>query len=375
MKIKGIKYISPLLDSSGYAQASRSYVMALHKLGIPLTLSPVSFEQSRPPLRKEEEEVFKKLMHKKINYNVVIYQLTPEFWKTYYEPGKLNVGYTVWETSKLHTDWPGYMNASVDLIFCPCEWNREVFISSGVKKSISVIPHIIDVHEFDGIQKYDIQGIKEDAFKFYGIFQLIERKHPAALLKSYWSAFPNGENVALILKTYRYGFDEPEKEEVRKIVRQLKAACNVTEHAPLHLILEPLSRDQILSLHSFGDCFVSLDRGEGFGLCGFEAGAAGKPIILTGFGGALEYAKPQFSYLVNYTLTPVFGMTQSPWYLGDQLWAEPDCANAVELMRHVYTHRKEAAAKGKQLRNSIKENFNNEVIGKRIVMEIENFKK
>lgn len=373
MKIKGIKFISPLLDSSGYAQASRSYVMALYKLGVPITLHPVSFEQTRSPLREEEEKVFKELLHKKIDYNVVIYQLTPEFWKPYYEPDKLNVGYTMWETSKLHPDWPGYMNKSADLILCPCEWNKEVFISSGVKKVISVIPLIIDVNEFNGVKKYSIEGIKSGVFKFYSIFQLSERKHPAALLKSYWSAFSNKENVALIIKTYRHDFDEPEKEETRKIIRQLKESCSLENPAPVYLILEPLSRDEILGLHSFGDCFVSLDRGEGFGLGAFEAGAAGNPIILTGFGGALEYAKPEHSYLVNYTLTPVFGMQQSPWYLGDQLWAEPDCANAVELMQRVFTNRKEADVRGNKLRNFIQENFNNEIIGKRIVTVIENF--
>jgi hypothetical protein len=50
MEIRGIKYTSPLFDGSGYAEASRQYILALHKMGIPITLEPISFEPARPDL-------------------------------------------------------------------------------------------------------------------------------------------------------------------------------------------------------------------------------------------------------------------------------------------------------------------------------------
>ena len=43
MEIKGIKYTAPVYDGSGYAEASRQYIQALHSLGIPLTVEPVTF--------------------------------------------------------------------------------------------------------------------------------------------------------------------------------------------------------------------------------------------------------------------------------------------------------------------------------------------
>lgn len=370
MKLKGIKYISPLFDSSGYAQASRSYVMALYKAGIPLTLAPVAFEQASPKLKDEERRVFDYLLHRDIDYNVVIVHLTPEFWPNHMEHDKFNVGYTVWETTRLHPAWSGHMNHA-DLILGPCQWNKDVFISSGVTKPIGIIPHISIASDYDGVKAFPVSGVKEGAFKFYSIFQFTERKHPLALVKSYWAAFPNGENVALIIKTYSGAFNEESKNSVKTAIQSIKRVMPMDNHPPIYLILDMLSRDQILGLHTYGDCFVSLDRGEGFGLCGFEAGAAGKPVIETGFGGALEYVKLEHSYPVNYTLTPVFGMPWSPWYRGDQMWAEPDCEHAIKQMQHVFENQEEAKLRGIALRQFIRDNFNEKIIGDKIINVIE----
>ena len=103
-----------------------------------------------------------------------------------------------------------------------------------------------------------------------------------------------------------------------------------------------LSEDEMKGLHARGDCYVSLDRGEGFGLNPFAAGACGNPIIVSGWGGSLEYAKEDNSYLIKCLETPVSGMPWSPWYRGDQLWAEPNIKHASELMKHVYDNQEEA---------------------------------
>jgi len=128
-----------------------------------------------------------------------------------------------------------------------------------------------------------------------------------------------------------------------------------------------LTEEEMSALHNRGDCYASLDRGEGFGLGGFQAGAVGNPIIVTGFGGALEYAKPEHSYLVDYVETPVFGMPWSPWYLLEQDWAFASATHGAKLMKHVYDNKDEAKEKGLKLQKYIYENFSWQVIGKKIV--------
>lgn len=369
MEIKGIKYIAPIFDNSGYAKASRGNILALHKLGVPLTLAPVSFEQAKPDLGKDGE-ILKDLVGKDIDYNIVLTHLTPEFWQQFGEPGKTNLAFTIWETEGLHPTWPKYMNASADKVLVGCHWNKEVFKIHGVEKPIGVVPHGINMSDFDNIEPYEIKGVSDDTYVFYSIFQWIERKNPNGLLRAYWSAFGPEDNVALVLKTYRFSYEDKEKELIRNLIKNLKRLVNLDYHPPVYLISHMLSEEEILGLHARADCYVSLDRGEGFGLSPFTAGACGNPIIVTNFGGVKEYAKDHVSYRVDCTKTPVFGMPQSPWYKADQLWAEPDLNHAMCLMRHAYENKTEAFARGQKLRNYIEENFSWEVIGKRIIEEI-----
>jgi glycosyltransferase involved in cell wall biosynthesis len=371
MEIIGIKHISPLYDSSGYSQAARSYVMALHKLGIPLTLEPITFEVSKPELTKDEERVFSELLYKKIDYNIVFLQLMPEHWPKLRELDKVNVGCTVWETTKLHKDWVEILNTCTSLVICPSKWNRDVFVDSGVTKPVSIVPYILDLEDFETIPKFEVSGIKKDAYKFYSVFQFTERKNPMALLKSYWATFQNGENVALILKTYKNDFSESQKKDVIGMVRRIKEIIKLKNYAPVFLVLDMMTREQVLGLNVFGDCYVSLDRGEGFGLGGFEAAASGNPVIVPGFGGVLEYAKPEFSYHINYTFTPVFGMPWVKHYQADQMWLDPDCHHAMQTMMHVYQNQEEAKEKGQQLRKFIGTNFTSDLVAASLVKEIE----
>jgi glycosyltransferase involved in cell wall biosynthesis len=369
MEIKGIKYISPTFDNSGYAKASRGNILALHKLGIPLTLSPVSFEKARPELGTDGS-ILRSLVDKDIDYNIVLTHLTPEHWQQFQEPDKTNVGYTIWETSKLHPDWPGWINSGASKVLVGCKWNKEVFQTSGVEIPIGVVPHGIDISDFDDIRPYRIAGVNEDTFVFYSIFQWTERKHPLALIKAYWHEFKQEDNVALVLKTYRGDYSDGEKDAIRNTIKRLKNVMPNDYHPPIYLILNLLSEDEISGLHARGDCYASFDRGEGFGLSPFAAGACGNPIIVTNYGGSKEYAKAHNSYRIDRSLTPVFGMPWSPWYRGDQLWAEPDVQHGAELMRHVYENQEEAKRRGEVMKQYISDNLTWEHIGKRIIEEI-----
>ncbi len=371
MEIKGVKYIAPFLDNSGYAQASRDNIMALYKAGIPLTLDPMSFEGARPNLG-DTGRVINSLINKSIDYNIVLMQSTPEFWEKKRESDKTNVGFIFWETTKIHPDWEVLINTKADKLLVSCEWNKEVVEDCGITIPVGVVPNGIDTSEIKGVEPFTVKGVDKDAFVFYTIMQYTERKNPMDLLKAYWYAFQENENVALVLKTYRNNYSDGEKQIVRELLMLLKKNMPMDNHAKIYLIPDMLSNEEINGLHAAGDCYVSLDRGEGFGLGPFAAGAFNNPIIVTGFGGVTEYAKPDNSYLIDYQLTPVSGMWWTPWYKGEQLWAQANVVDAAEKMRHVFNNREEAANKGKLLGKFISEEFNFDVIGQRLIKELEN---
>jgi glycosyltransferase involved in cell wall biosynthesis len=329
-------------------------------------VKPISFENARPDLG-ECGEVLKDVINQPIDYNVVLMHCTPEFYSQHREEGKVNVGMTIWETTKLHPDWPRHINQNVDACIVGCEWNVDVFRDSGVTVPLFSVPHCVSFDKFNNAKPYEIAGIDKDACVFFWVGQWTERKAPQELVKAYWQAFQNDENVALVMKTYRSDYSDPEKNAVRSSVRRLKSFCKALKYPPIYLVLDMLSEEEMDGLFARGDCFVSLDHGEGFGMGQFQAGAAGKPIIVTGFGGTLEYAKSDNSYLVDYVEVPVFGMPYSPWYLVEQSWAQPGTSHAAELMRHVYNNREEASARGKKLQQYIFDNFSYEVIGVKLV--------
>lgn len=266
MEIKGIRYVGPIFDSSGYARACRGNILALHDAGVPITISPISFESIHPDLGKEGE-VLKSLVDKRLEYNVNIMHSTPEFWKDLKVTSVENVGYTIWETTKLHPKWIPNINNNVTKVLVGCEWNKEVFKDSGINIPIGVVPHGIDPNRFDNVSPYNISNVAKDDYVFYGIFQWQERKHPTALIKAYYHAFTGVDDVVLVLKTYRSDYSEREKEAIRTTIKRLKTIMPLDHYPRIVYISDMLAEEEIASLHTRGDCYVSLDRGEGFGLC------------------------------------------------------------------------------------------------------------
>jgi glycosyltransferase involved in cell wall biosynthesis len=368
MEIKGIKYIAPFLDGSGYGRASRGNIKALHDIGVPLTLEEVSFDQPKPDLGKEGA-FLKSLVGKEIDYNIVVAHMLPHFWESYREPDKKLVGYTVWETSKLPKEWVDSINKA-DKVLVGCQWNKKLFEYSGVEIPIGMVPHGVDASKFENITPYKISGVNDNTFVFYSIMQWTERKNPIDLLRAYWYAFQNNEDVALVLKAHRNGYSEQEKEAIRNTIKRAKQIMPMEKYPKTLLISDMLSGDEICGLHARGDCYASLDRGEGFGLGPFEAAAAGNAILVTNYGGVTEFALPEHSYLVDFSLEPVHGMPNSPWYRGDQLWARPDMYHASKLMYKAFHERENTKIMGEYLCKFIKTNFNWKAIGEKFSWEL-----
>jgi len=363
----GVKYIGPIFDGSGYAEAARNYVLSIYKKGYPITVDPITFEKTRPGLG-QDGEILTSLVTNKIDYDKVIVHSTPDLWHNWLraEQGKHIIGYTVWETSKVHPTWTVACNKNADEVWVPCDWNIEVFKESGVNVPLYKIPHAIDVPDLATLPNFDLQSVGPECFVFYSVFQWQERKNPYGLLSAYTAAFTGVDNVVLVLKTYR--FDQAgDKDAIKSMILDFRKYMNLPHFPKMFLVVENMSREKMLALHKRGDAFLLLQRSEGWGLPHFEAAACGKPVITTGYGGQVEFLKEDNSYLLDYSLCPVGGMNWSPYYQGDQYWAEPDMKQAIETMRHVYNNRDEAREKGERARQYVSDHFTWDKIGDKVI--------
>jgi glycosyltransferase involved in cell wall biosynthesis len=367
----GIKYVS-LFEKSGYGEAARRYLLGLAQTGIPLTWCPMTpgpgwgmwYEPHAGPAVGDAE--LDPFCQQTIPYDTVIVHTVPEYFPHWLarEKGRRVFGYTTWETDRLPGHWPDLLNR-MDGLLVPCEWNHKVFTASGVTVPIHVVPHIAPPPIAPS--RTPILEAAEQDYVFYTINTWTRRKGVELALRAYLSAFRGSDPVVFVLRTSRDVFVQsrnPIRRFLEKRFRPTTARAlqkllrGRPDPARVILLCDELSAAEMEGLHTRGDAYISLSRGEGWGLGAFDAGAHGKPVIMAGHGGPLDYLSEDRAYLAHYRLTPVDDVAGRPSYTPDQRWAEPDVEHATILMRRVFERRDEAAEKGRRLRAYIDERFN-----------------
>jgi glycosyltransferase involved in cell wall biosynthesis len=333
-----VKYIGALFDNSGYAAASRGYIACLLETGqIDLTCEAVSFETQKTT-HGVLGELVKPLLDKPLQHKIQIIHLTPDNFPRFVRPDKYNIGYCAWETSKLPDPWHDYCNM-MNEIWVPSNYNIDVFRQSGVTKPIYKILHGIEKPNLTNIVPMEIGN--PDTFVFYSIFQWIERKNPICLLKAYLTEFTLGEDVNLVVKSYRLNTSPEEQGVIKSHVSAIKKALNLSSYPPITFYGGLFTSDQIQSLHMRGNCFVLPVRSEGFGITQAEAMMFSKPTISSNYGGALEFMNSKNSFLIKTYESPVYGML-FPNYNAHMNWGEPDVMDLRRLMRYVFDKKNKA---------------------------------
>ena len=130
-----------------------------------------------------------------------------------------------------------------------------------------------------------------------------------------------------------------------------------------------LSEAEMDDLHRRGDCYISLSRGEGWGLGAFDAATWGKPVIVTGWGAAPEFLPDGYPYFVDYDLIPTADdEPDALWHPArEERWAKAHISHAATLLRHVYDNRDEAAAWGRLSQFHVLNTFDSITVTRQLV--------
>lgn len=364
----GIRWVGPLMDESGYGEACRNYVAALHTAGMPVASRGITFGEPQVDYGKPGR-VARQTLNLGVPCAIQLTYAPPMNFGAHIDPNSYNIGMFVWEMERLPNEWVVMCNR-MDEIWVPCQWNAEVCQRSGVSRPIHVFGHCASPDEYSNIAPLNIPGIDRSWYKFYSIFQWTERKNPGCLLRAYLKAFTQDDPVVLIMKTYGVNYSTEEDARVRTEIGKIRSEVGGNQPRVV-LITRMMPKDQILSLHKLGDCFVLPHRSEGWGLPHFEACMMGKPVITTAYGGNLEFTKPEHSYLVDYAQVPNSGMSWFKWYSPDMTWADPSMATCSQWMRHVFENREEAASKGEAAKKYVLDKFSWQTIGPAMRSRIE----
>jgi hypothetical protein len=307
----GIKYIA-YANSSGYGLSALGYVRALHNIGVPVWWQP-SFLGGPADRIWRPDQGFAALplaraaagdaslsdlpalaqgLCRPIEYDTVIMHTVPEHWPRIAERGMQNIGYTTWETDGLPDHWPPLL-ALPDKLFVPSTSNGELFPRGTSGKPVHVVPHIRR-HAWNTPtpdEKISLRrklGIPGDHFVFYTIGVWDPRKALGDLVALFARQFTSRDKVTLLIKTSAapssFAAGAQPGAPIPALVRAEVDAAYVetgVSAAPIALLAaEDVSGRTIDVLHAIGDCFVSVTRGEGWGLGAFDAATLGKPVII-----------------------------------------------------------------------------------------------
>lgn len=336
-KTENILYIGQY-GTCGYASASKGYIVDYILKNKNICWKALKFDDSELDDNYYVDVLAKSVLNKLYPYyDLAIFHCVPELWQNFKQKYAGNVkkikGYCTWETNKLPNEWVKQINC-LDEIMVPSNFNKETFTNSGVKSKIEVVPHVWfpqNLPNKEDIRLVDYFGnvIPKNKYTYYCIAELNSRKGILDLISVFNQIYENNKNCQLVLKLHYKNY------EIKNIDYCIKQIFNKTKYLnkSIFLILKNINNRELLALHSFGDCYVSLNKGEGFGLTIFEAFNYNKKVITTGFGGPLDYLPKNYGGLVKYKMVPVTNMENfSKSYTSDQMWAQPDLEHAKHLM-------------------------------------------
>jgi glycosyltransferase involved in cell wall biosynthesis/tetratricopeptide (TPR) repeat protein len=199
-----------------------------------------------------------------------------------------------WEYSSIPRDWLRPLVEQVDDAWVPSTFVRDGFVQSGVPaERVFVLPLGFDEGIFrPGQEPLRLDTTKRFMFLFVG--GTIHRKGIDILLKAYGRAFTNSDDVCLVIKDMGVGsFYKGQTAET--LIADFRAE---NTHPEIVYLNESLSEQEMARLYNGCDCLVQPYRGEGFGLPILEAMACGLPVLVTGYGAALDFCNSRTATLI-----------------------------------------------------------------------------
>lgn len=357
-----VRYVGPCLDYSGYGEACRHDIGALHQAGVGLTLEVPKHTLEIADFG-ELGDLCISLQNRAIDHKVTILHTTPNIYQKYLNPNDYNIGRVFWETDKLPPDF-AYGVQMVQEIWTGSEFNAQAIRNAGITDiPIFIIPEAIKAPE-GTIREFEVPN-KSD-YRFYSIFEWSQRKNPQALLEAFWKEFEDEDDVSITLKVFIDSFRPDKRKELKNKFKKVKKSLNLKKYAPVYLATNLMNRSDIYRIHKSFDCYVSAHRGEGWGIPQMEAMLLGNPVISTDCGGIHEYID-DVAKLVPCEMVPVRDVDKNGiWYLPDQNWAAVDIAELRKEMRWCYENRDKAKAMGSRAEKRVRELFSFDAVGKKM---------
>ena len=375
---------APVATRSGYGDHARDLLHSLYKLD-KFDIKVISTRWGMTPM---DALNYDKPFHKWI-VDSIIPKITekPDIYiqvtvPNEFQPvGFYNIGITAAiETTICPIDWIHGCNR-MDLIITPSQHSKDSLIKTIYNEADKQTNQLIRQHKiekpveilFEGFDELDfgteyvaqiseLNNVKEDfAFLFVGHWLQGElgedRKNVGMMIKTFAMAFKDEKKKpALILKTSSAGFGVMDRESMIAKIRQ--ALGKDYGKVPIYLLHGDLTPAEMNGLyeHPKVKAMLNFTKGEGFGRPLLEFSLTGKPVIVSGWSGHLDFLK-EGAVLLEGELKNVHESAANQFLLKEAQWFNVNISKALQSIKDVYRSYDKYKVASFQLGKQNKQNF------------------
>ncbi len=244
------------------------------------------------------------------------------------------IGYWAWELSEVPSAWSQSAHY-VDAIWAPSPFVSDALMAGmadDTGRKIRVVPHAVDRDPMPRttpkarLAARRLLGLPQERFVAGLSFSFdsnYARKNPCAAIDSFRLAFRGDEAATLLIRCN-------DAATFPRLFEHLKSYAG--SDARIRILDTSLQPVSIRQFYAQLDLYLSLHRGEGYGLNLAEATQAGVPVIATGWGLAPDIAERPHVRTVGYRLVVPLDPQRFYDSFPGALWAEPDMMEAADLL-------------------------------------------
>ena len=188
-------------------------------------------------------------------------------------------------------------------------------------------PHLNDIPNTIAVRtKYGISLEDFTVFFNFDVASSPQRKNPTGVISAFAKAFAQTPKTKLLMKIMHGGASFTE--------RMHNVAGDYGVADKLLVVDDFLPSRDVRGLVNASDVYLSLHRGEGFGLGIAEAMSMGKSVIVSDYGATREFCNNSNAIPVPCMMKrPLTSEIDHPNYCAVEEWADPDIDFAAQALR------------------------------------------
>ncbi len=238
------------------------------------------------------------------------------------EKGDLLLALFFWEESVVPAETIALLTQHFAGVIAPSEFVAKALVDSGLSIPICQLGYFPDLSAFKQLPG---RAKTDGSFTFLHVSSCFPRKGVDILLQAFLRTFKSSDKVRLIIK----GFPNPHNNAPEQVAA-LRARH--PDMAEIVVINEDMEESSLVALYAQADAVVLPTRGEGFNLPAAEAVAIGIPLIVTGYGGHMDFCRDHDVRFIDYR----FGKSGSHFAARHSVWVEPDTEDLAAAMAEAF---------------------------------------